>query len=68
MLQFRRNQATVDQVTGLETYYFRNSQTFASGLNLNSQIVIPYSQLILLLFQRFIHPKCMQVYTFRNAK
>ena len=33
---------------GLETYYFSNSQTFASGLDLNSQITVSYSQLVLL--------------------
>ena len=54
--------------SGLETYYFSNLQTFASGFNLNWQIAIPYTQLALLLFQRFIHPKCMQLYTFQNAK
>ena len=40
---------------GLETYFFRNSQTFASGFNLNSQIAVSYSQLVLLLLQRLIH-------------
>ena len=40
---------------GLETYFFKNSQTFASGFNLNSQIDVSYSQLVLLLFQRLIH-------------
>ena len=30
--------------TGLETYFFRNSQTFASGFNLNSQIAMSNSQ------------------------
>ena len=34
--------------SGLETYFFSNSQTFASGLNLNSQIRVSYSQLVLL--------------------
>ena len=33
---------------GLETYFLSNSQTFASGLNLNSQITVSYSQLVLL--------------------
>ena len=37
-----------DFVAGLETYFFSNSQTFASGLNLNSQITVSYSQLVLL--------------------
>ena len=32
---------------GLETYFFRNSQTFASGFNLNSQIAMSNSQLFL---------------------
>ena len=41
-------------LTGLETYFFSNSQTFASGFYLNSQIAVPYSQLVLLLFQRLI--------------
>ena len=31
-------------IPGLETYFFRNSQTFASGFNLNSQIAVSYSQ------------------------
>ena len=30
--------------TGLETYFFSNSHTFASGSNLNSQVVVSYSQ------------------------
>ena len=34
--------------TGLETYFFSNSQTFASGFNLNLQIAVSYSQLVLL--------------------
>ena len=38
-------------LTGLETYFFSNSQTFASGFNFNSQIAGSYSQLVLLLFQ-----------------
>ena len=38
-------------MSGLETYFFSNSQTFASGFNLNSQIAVSYSQLVLLLFQ-----------------
>ena len=31
-------------MTGLETYFFSNSQTFASGFNLNSQVAVCYSQ------------------------
>ena len=42
-------------IPGLETYFFSNSQTFASGFNLNSQVAVCYSQLVLLLFQRLIH-------------
>ena len=34
------------QVTGLETNLFTNSQTFASGFNLNSQIAVSNSQLV----------------------
>ena len=41
--------------SGLETYFFSNSQTFASGFNLNSQITVSNSQLVLQLFQRVIH-------------
>ena len=41
--------------SGLETYFFRNSQTFASGFNLNSQIAMSNSQVFLQLFHRFIH-------------
>ena len=36
--------------TGLETYFFSNLQTFASGLNLNSQIAVSNSQLVFQLF------------------
>ena len=43
------------KVAGLETYFFSNSQTFASGFNLNSQVAVCSSQLVLLLFQRLIH-------------
>ena len=42
-------------LAGLETYFFRNSQTFASGFNLNSQIAMSNSQVFLQLFHRFIH-------------
>ena len=31
---------------GLEIYFFSNSQTFASGFNLNSQIAVFSSQLV----------------------
>ena len=37
--------------TGLETCVFGNSQTLRSGFNLNSQIAVSNSQLVLLLFQ-----------------
>ena len=33
------------KMPGLETYFFSNSQTFASGLNLNSQIAVHCIQL-----------------------
>ena len=31
-------------LSGLETYFFSNSQTFASGFNLNSQIAVSNPQ------------------------
>ena len=62
--------------TGLETYFFRNSQTFVSGFYLDSQIAVSYSQLVLLLFQRLIHTTmklyllicCLQIGNDKNAK
>ena len=39
--------------TGLETYTFSNSQTFASGFNLNSQIAVSNSQLVFPTFEQF---------------
>ena len=38
---------------GLETYFFSNSQTFASGFNLNSQIAVSNSQLDFPLLDSF---------------
>ena len=32
-------------LSGLETYFLSDSQTFVSGLNLNSQIAVSYSLL-----------------------
>ena len=49
---------------GLETYFFSNSQTFASGFSLNSQIAVSNSQLVLQLFQRVIH-STMYFYWFK---
>ena len=57
-----------------ETYFFRNSQTFASGFNLNSQIAVSYSQLVLLLFQidslnhEYLLICCLQIGNDKNAK
>ena len=39
--------------TGLETYFFSHSQTFASGFNLNSQIAVSNSQLVFPTFEQF---------------
>ena len=36
-----------DWYAGLETYFFHNSQTFASGFNLNSQIAVSNLQVFL---------------------
>ena len=41
--------------SGLETYFLSNSKTFASCLNLNSQIAVTNSQVVLQLFNRFNH-------------
>ena len=45
------------QWTGLETYFFSNSQTFASGFNLNSQIAVSNSQLVP-TFEQFLTSPC----------
>ena len=44
--------------TGLETYFFSHSQTFASGLNLNSQIAVSNSQLVFPTFEQFLTLRC----------
>ena len=43
---------------GLETYFFSHSQTFASGLNLNSQIAVSNSQLVFPTFEQFLTLRC----------
>ena len=43
---------------GLETYFFSHSQTFASGFNLNSQIVVSNSQLVFPTFEQFLTLRC----------
>ena len=40
--------------SGLETYFFSHSQTFASGFNLNSQIAVSNSQLVFPTFEQFL--------------
>ena len=45
-------------VAGLETYSFSHSQSFASGLNLNSQIAVSNSQLVFPTFEQFLTLRC----------
>ena len=40
-------------MAGLETYFFSNLITFASGFNLNSQIAMSNSQLVFPTFVQF---------------
>ena len=44
--------------SGLETYFFSHSQTFASGFNLNSQIAVSNSQLVFPTFEQFLTLRC----------
>ena len=46
------------KIPGLETYFFSHSQTFASGLNLNSQIAVSNSQLVFPTFEQFLTLRC----------
>ena len=43
IIEFRN----IIETAGLETYFFSNSQIFVSGFNLNSQIAVSNSQLVL---------------------
>ena len=45
-------------IAGLETYFFSHSQTFASGINLNSQIAVSNSQLVFSTFEQFLTLQC----------
>ena len=45
-------------MSGLETYFFSHSQTFASGFNLNSQIAVCNSQLVFPTFEQFLTLRC----------
>ena len=44
--------------SGLETYFFSHSQTFASGINLNLQIAVSNSQLDFPTFEQFLTLRC----------
>ena len=45
-------------ISGLETYFFSHSQTFASGFILNSQIAVSNSQLVFPTFEQFLTLRC----------
>ena len=44
--------------SGLKTYFFRHSQTFASCFNLNSRIAVSNSQLVFPTFEQFLTLRC----------
>ena len=47
---------------GLETYFLSNSQAFASGFNLNSQIAVSNSQLVFaIISETDLISKCISV-------
>ena len=54
LLYFTLMKLITGYVSGLETYFFSHSQTFASGFNLNSQIAVSNSQLVFPTFEQFL--------------